>query len=62
MKIIDKREGSWRVLISNQGCPHLTYPRSDIACNLLENKPENNTLEADTYCYFKNCPLKQDRG
>ena len=29
MKIIDKRQGNWRVLISNEECPHLTLCDND---------------------------------
>ena len=56
MKIIDKRETKWKVIIDNKNCPFLTYPRCDIACEILEDRPENNKLGADTYCYEKNCP------
>ena len=59
MRIIDKRKGNWRVIIGNANCPYLIYPRNDIACEILEDKPENNKLGADTYCYFENCPKKE---
>ena len=53
MKIIDKREGKWRIGIVNKDCPFLTYPNVQIACKLLETeKPE------DDYCYKENCPLR----
>jgi len=58
-EIIDKRKEKWRVIIGNEKCPFLTYPRNDIACRILEDKPENNKLGADTYCYFENCPRKE---
>ena len=57
--VIDKRKGHWRIIIPETDCPYLTYPRSDIACRILEDKPENNKLDADTYCYFENCPRKE---
>jgi len=50
--VIDKRRGRWRVIIDNEGCPFLYYPRSDIACSLLEKKN-------DDYCTESNCPLKE---
>lgn len=54
--IIDKRKTNWIVTINNEDCPFITYPRSDIACNLLENSIKADTQ--DTYCYEQNCPLK----
>jgi len=59
MNIIDKRKGVWNIAISNKRCPFLIYPRNDVACRILEDKPENNELNADTYCYMENCPLKK---
>ncbi len=53
MNIIDKRKGIWFVNIQNKECPHLTYPRNDIACSLLEDK---NPSPKDPYCYRENCP------
>jgi len=58
MKIIDKRKGNWRVLIGNEECPHLTYPRTDIACEILEDKVTSQN-SIDTYCCFKDCPRKE---
>jgi len=59
MKINDKRKGNWLVIIANDKCPYLTYPRNDIACKILDDKPENNRLGADTYCCFENCPIRR---
>ena len=59
MKIIDKREGMWQVIISHKECPFVTYPRTDIACSILEDRPEGRLLDTDTYCCFENCPKKE---
>ena len=55
MKVIDKRIGKWGIVISSEDCPFLTYPRSDVACDILEDRP----LGTDTYCYFGNCPKRE---
>ncbi|KKL79178.1 hypothetical protein LCGC14_2017460 [marine sediment metagenome] len=60
MKITDKRKGKWRILVENEKCSFLIFPRTDIACRILEDKPENNKLGSDTYCYCENCPIKGD--
>ena len=57
MEIIDKRKSCWRVMIGNERCPYLIYPRNDIACKLLEDKDIKGGK--DTYCYFENCPVKE---
>jgi len=58
-KIIDKRnDDKWRVLIPNDMCPHLTYPRSDIACEILENRKERYE-NTDGYCCLKSCPRRE---
>lgn len=54
-QVIDKRRGEWCVTINNRNCPHLIYPRSDIACDLLEK----GKLDEDSYCCFENCPRKE---
>lgn len=54
MKIIDKREGFWRVILGNEVCPYLTYPRNDIACKILEDRNKENS-----YCCEENCPHKE---
>jgi len=59
MKIIDKREEMWKVSISNKKCPYLTYPRTDIACSMLEDKVSCKVL-LDTYCCKSNCLLSQE--
>jgi hypothetical protein len=53
VNIIDKRKGTWRIVIESEDCPFLTYPRSDVACKILENKLDTG----NTYCCFENCPL-----
>ena len=59
MNIIDKRVGRWNIAISSEDCPFLTYPRSDVACELLEGRPGSSKPGADTYCCLKNCPRKE---
>lgn len=56
MNIVDKRNGSWQVIISYIDCPFVTYPRSDVACSLLENDNQ-----VDTYCCYENCPMKDPK-
>jgi len=59
MKINDKRKDNWRVIIGNEQCPFLTYPRSDVACSILEDRPGGHKLDADIYCYYENCPRRE---
>ena len=58
MKIIDKRKSEWFVKLENVYCPNLIYPRTDVACSILENKTMGFK---DTYCCEENCPLKLKR-
>ena len=52
--IIDKRgNDEWTVSINSRNCPHIFFPRSDVACDLLEHGKKNE----DSYCYRENCPL-----
>jgi hypothetical protein len=60
--IIDKRKENWRVIIAHTECPFVTYPRSDIACEILEKrKMEGHWLNPDssTYCCYENCPRRE---
>lgn len=59
MNIINKRKGAWRVIIAHTECPFITYPRCDVACKILEDRPEGKLLNANTYCCFENCPRKE---
>ena len=58
MKINDKRKGNWRIIIAHDECPFITYPRYDIACEILEARL-NSENKIDTYCCFENCPRKE---
>jgi hypothetical protein len=61
-EIIDKRKGKWRVIIGNEECPYIFYPRSDIACNILEDRVIKGHIlnpNSPTYCSFEDCPRKE---
>jgi hypothetical protein len=62
-KIIDKRiGGNWRVIIGNTECPFIFYPRSDIACKILEDRKEKGhwlNPDSSTYCCYADCPFKE---
>lgn len=59
---VDKRKGHWRVIIPETDCPYLFYPRSDIACKILEDRKEKGHLlnpSSSTYCCIEDCPRKE---
>lgn len=56
MRIIkDERHWKVKLILPNDECPYLFYPRNEHACRLLEDT--GNEL-----CTLENCPQKEQNG